>query len=303
VYVVEPFLLSYRGSGKHFRIGRHITNFFRKYGKLYLTTTRLRMLMEVKMKEGVERSIVTQAEREAAMRTLGHSATTVNRYYLPDDRYKPALTRYAAISIIVMSYNRLADARIATAAYDRFHQSGEEEAVEDMGQHVMDSDLESEYEEANMECDVEEEEEEAQQQNGMGTKESEDDNEYEWEEEEEEEAQQQHVMGTKESEDDNEYEWEEEEEMVEAQQLQQQVWGKLHPDSRKYYEGSNIRVPWSVAERGYVRKWIIENPDAPVRLLYEDVQTCTVARDIFHGNHVELDKISYMFKLLRKTML
>lgn len=85
---VEPFLLSYGGSGKYFRIGRHITNFFKKYGKLYLTTTRLRMLMEFAFKEGVEKNIVTQAEREANMRTLGHSPSTVNRYYLPDDRCK-----------------------------------------------------------------------------------------------------------------------------------------------------------------------------------------------------------------------
>lgn len=55
------------------------------------------MLMEFAMKEGVEKNIVTQAEREATMRTLGHSATTVNRYYLPHDRYNLALLIYIYI--------------------------------------------------------------------------------------------------------------------------------------------------------------------------------------------------------------
>lgn len=238
------------------------------------------------MKEGVERNIVTQAEREATMRTLGHSASTVNRYYIPDDRYKLTLILYIAILITLLPHDRLADARKATAAYDRFFQSGQEE--EEMEQHSMGLESDSDFEETNIEIDDEKGE-----------------NEDVEKEEEEDEAQQQHVMGM-ESEDEEvkEYEWAEEAEVeAEAQQVQQQVWGKYHPDTRTAIDGANIRVPWSEAERGYVRKWIIDNPDVPVRLLYEDVQACNVARDIFHAHHVELDKISYMFKLLRKTVL
>ena len=253
------------------------------------------------MKEGVEKNIVTQAEREATMRTLGHSATTVNRYYLPHDRYNLALVIYILILIHSLSHNRLAYARTATAAFDTLmgeDDMGSQEA-EEMESEDEEANIESE-EEAEGEVDDEDEEEDAEGEDEEEEEGGDDDDEAQHQgmEEEEEGSRMEEV----EEEEVKEYEWEEAEAEVEAQQLQQ-VWGKLHPDKRSPTDGLDIRVPWSEAERDYVRKWIIANPDVPVRLLYEDVHACGVARDIFHAHHVELDKISYMFKLLRKTVL
>jgi hypothetical protein len=47
---------------------------------------------------------------------------------------------------------------------------------------------------------------------------------------------------------------------------------------------------------------MVNHPNLPVRRLYEVVQSCDQARKIFHANHVEKDKLDYMFKLVRSEM-
>ena len=317
-YVEEGSFLTTRKSKRKIR------------GKLYSTTTRLRMLMESTMKEGVENNVVTQDEQEATMRTLGHSASTVNRYYLPNDRYKLDYNICVVILINLWFLNRLNEARKATAALDRVYQSGqEEEEEEEEGEEkqIMNTESESEEEETAMESEEEGEEEEhimnkeSESEEEETAMESEEEgvegNEIEAEKEAqggsmegveeecelEEEEEQEVAQGGSMEDVKEECEWEEEEEEEVATPQLQPIWGKLHPDKRSPTDGLDIRVPWSEAERGYVRKWIVGNPDVPVRLLYEDVCACNVARDIFHSHHVELDKISYMFKLIRKTVL
>ena len=292
------------------------------------------------MKEGVENNVVTQEEREATMRTLGHSASTVNRYYLPNDRYKLDYDICVVILINLWFHNRLNDARKATAALERVYQSGQEEEEEghfmstesetameseedgeeeegEEEEHIMESEeegdeeeekeeeedimnteSESEEEETAMESEEDGEEEEGEEEDHI--MESEEEGDEEEEEDAENEAQGGSMKGVEE-----ECEWQEEEEKEQevATPPLQPIWGKLHPDKRSPTDGVDIRVLWSEAERGYVLKWIVDKPDVPVRLLYEDVHACNVARDIFHSHHVELDKISYMFKLIRKTVL
>ena len=47
--------------------------------------------------------------------------------------------------------------------------------------------------------------------------------------------------------------------------------------------------------------WMADHYGMPVRLLYEDVHKDAEAREIFHQHHVDLDKIEYMFKKIKKV--
>lgn len=75
-------------------------------------------------------------------------------------------------------------------------------------------------------------------------------------------------------------------------------WGIRHPDKRPIHDRS-MRVKWSNAEVQYVRHWLSLNNDAPVRKLYDDVHKCSEARNIFHQHHTDLDRLAYMYKIVR----
>ena len=77
-----------------------------------------------------------------------------------------------------------------------------------------------------------------------------------------------------------------------------QPWGSNHPDKRSVLD-ADMRVTWTADEVNYVRKWIRSNPCSPVRKLYDDVHCSALARQIFHGHHVDIDKLSYIFKKLK----
>lgn len=79
------------------------------------------------------------------------------------------------------------------------------------------------------------------------------------------------------------------------------LWGSAHHDQRLL--STHMKVSWSALEVAYIRHWMLENKQLPVRCLYEKVQTCDVARDIFHEHHVPLDRIDYMYKKIKKTLL
>lgn len=79
-----------------------------------------------------------------------------------------------------------------------------------------------------------------------------------------------------------------------------QIWGRMHPDQRTVIQGVNMRVSWSKSEIRYVQNWLNINVNSPVRHLYQDIQVDPHARDIFHEHHSEVDKIAYIYKLLRK---
>lgn len=75
------------------------------------------------------------------------------------------------------------------------------------------------------------------------------------------------------------------------------LWGKDHPDMR--IVSPTMRVIWTTQEVDYISQWIQSNPHLPVRSLCDEVHNCSIARNIFHANHVAVDKLSYMFKKLR----
>ena len=79
------------------------------------------------------------------------------------------------------------------------------------------------------------------------------------------------------------------------------LWGKDHPDIR--IVSPTMRVIWTTQEVDYISQWINSNPHLPVRSLCDEVHNCSVARNIFHANHVPVDKLSYMFKKLGKVMM
>ena len=79
-----------------------------------------------------------------------------------------------------------------------------------------------------------------------------------------------------------------------------QYLGSLHPDKSMSIVCVDMRVVWSDAEKYYVRNWMKTNINVPVRGLYETIQVCQDARHIFHSNHSSLDKVSYIYKLIKK---
>lgn len=72
-------------------------------------------------------------------------------------------------------------------------------------------------------------------------------------------------------------------------------WGLSHPDKRVVLD-TDMRVKWTEAEVNYVQKWMRGNPGSPVRKLFDDIHRCPLARKLFHGHHVAIDKITYMYK-------
>ena len=78
-------------------------------------------------------------------------------------------------------------------------------------------------------------------------------------------------------------------------EIPESPWGKYHPDKRTDVSRS-LRVSWTHAEVTYVREWLARYPNLPVRHLYNTIHSCSEARDLFHINHVDLDKLSYIYK-------
>ena len=76
-------------------------------------------------------------------------------------------------------------------------------------------------------------------------------------------------------------------------------WGICHPDKRGGLD-QDMRVKWSDAEVQYVRHWLNLNAGSLVRVLYDDIHKCPEARKLFHPHHIEIDKLSYIYKKLNR---
>jgi hypothetical protein len=68
------------------RISRVMTNFLKSVTKLHITPTTIRKLIELEFKAAKARGDVTGEVCEAVRNSLGHSESTVERYYSPTAR-------------------------------------------------------------------------------------------------------------------------------------------------------------------------------------------------------------------------
>lgn len=111
----SPLFLTFAGA-KEYRFGAKVTNFFKEFLNLHITTTTIRSLYETEVDDLVAKGVLNGAHKDAVSRLGGHSGTTVTQYYIRKSMDSSVAAAREAMNVIMQQGPKNADAMLESVS-------------------------------------------------------------------------------------------------------------------------------------------------------------------------------------------